>query len=143
MSQELRTIRQQAPEGQRGSRGGWLRSFIQPFMPEVTAGINAVDAALSGDPSAALGQASKLLAAEDSGEPPPPEEPPPEEGPKPPPGEEQKLAFDFTPPQIEAFNELLKIAPGVDSELQQDPSLLDGASNMVNLLKQYYSERSA
>jgi len=165
---------------QQGNRGGILRSLLRPFMPEVSAGIDIASGLLHGDPSQALGAASKAIAEEMTGEEAPPEDPPMDDKVQPgnpdealamdaaPPasggGAEGGMGMaggggggaeemnpnepepdgdqdDFTPEQMQSLNFIAQQFPTWNTELQKDPSLLDGAGNLIKKLGNYYKRQ--
>lgn len=174
MQQQTRVMQQGG--GHQGSRGGILRSLLRPFMPEVSAGIDIASGLLHGDPSQALGMASKAISGamggEDSGE----EDPPmddkvqpgnPDEvlasngGPSQGGGAEGGQGMsgggseemdpnepepdgdqdDFTPEQLQSLNFIAQQFPTWNTELQKDPSLLDGAGNLIQKLSNHYKRQ--
>lgn len=152
---------------QRGGGGGILRTLLRPFLPEVSAGIDMADAALSGHPQNAIAQAAKALSG-DSEETPPAEDPTvdtidqpitigagggaegghgagaghgSEEDPanEEPPGQEEP---DFTEEQLAALHQLDSALPGVSAQFAQDPGLLDGVKGMADKLQAYYRRQA-
>ena len=174
MQQQTRVMQQ--PHQQQGGHGGILRSLLRPFMPEVSAGLDAASGLLHGNPSQALGMASKAIAGEMSGEDSGEEDPPmddkvqpgnPDEalasngGPsqgggyeggqgmggggseemdpnEPEPDGDQD---DFTPEQLQSLNFIAQQFPTWNTELQKDPSLLDGAGNLIQKLSNHYKRQ--
>lgn len=166
-SQQTQQIRQ--PQ-QRSGGGGLLRSILRPFMPEVSAGIDMADALINGgDAGGAATQLVGMLSKGEEEEEPPPgvevekvpdftdnpdkhvlamstsgqggggfpyEESDPDEG------EPDEDEDDLTPEQMTALQQIEKMAPGLDKELQDDPGLLDGAESLVQKLRRYYRQQS-
>jgi len=163
MSQAQQTqVMHQQQQGGRG--GGLLRTLLRPFMPEVAAGLDVASGLLHGDPSAAVGQAAKIIKKNNEGG----EKAPQEEGgitpgkvPQvnpitPPDGQAMAMAGeeanpnepepdgdqdDFTPEQMQSLQMISQQFPGLDGELQADPGLLDGAGNLVSKLNRYYKQQ--
>lgn len=163
MAREVSSRVMQAPQGGGGGGGGLLRSLLRPFMPEVAAGIDMADGAITalsggggGGLSSSLAQASKMLSGGEGGE----------EG-----GEEMseggvdpgevpevnpvmasaedpsqdvgaEEGEELSDEQMAALRQLDQQFPGVNQELASDPSLLDGASNMVNKLRYMYRKQA-
>ena len=48
---------------------------------------------------------------------------------------------DFTPEQMQSLNFIAQQFPTWNTELQQDPSLLDGAGNLIQKLGNYYKRQ--
>lgn len=137
------------------SQGGILRSLLRPFMPEVAAGIDAADSLLSGEGAGdALAMAAKMLQKEDLGE---DEDPPgtveisggtPDEL-----QAEEGLgggqgggsggggSFDFSPPELESLQQITSAFPEWESEISEDPALLDGVMALAGKLKGYFSKQ--
>lgn len=164
MSQAQQTqVMHQQQQGGRG--GGLLRTLLRPFMPEVAAGLDVASGLLHGDPSAAVGQAAKIIKKNNEGG----EKAPQEEGgitpgkvPQvnpitPPDGQAMAMAGeeanpnepepdgdqdDFTPEQMQSLQMISQQFPGIDKELQSQPELLDGAGALVSKLSRYYKRQS-
>lgn len=176
--QQRTHVMHEGGQRQQGNKGGILRSLLRPFMPEVAAGLDIASGLLHGDPSQALGAASKAIAGGmmgeeggDTGEPPMddkvqpgnPDEalamdaaPPASGG-----GAEGGMGMagggaeemnpnepepdgdvdDFTPEQLQSLNYIAQQFPTWNSEILQDPQLLDGASNLLQKLSNHYKRQ--
>lgn len=163
MSQAQQTqVMHQQQQGGRG--GGLLRTLLRPFMPEVAAGLDVASGLLHGDPSAAVGQAAKMMEKSDKGSKKAPQEKDkvnPGEVPQvnpitPPDGQAMAMAGeeanpnepepdgdqdDFTPEQRQSLQMISQQFPGLDKELQSQPELLDGAGALVSKLSRYYKRQ--
>ena len=175
MQQQTRVMQQ--PHQQRGGHGGILRSLLRPFMPEVSAGLDAASGLLHGDPSQALGMASKAISEAMNKKDNKKKEDPPMDDKVQPGNPDQVLASnggpsqgggaeggqgmsgggseemdpnepepdgdqdDFTPEQLQSLNFIAQQFPTWNTELQKDPSLLDGAGNLIQKLSNYYKRQ--
>jgi len=163
MSRQINSRVQQAPQGgSGGGGGGLLRSLLRPFMPEVAAGIDMADGAITalsggggGGLQGSLAQASKMLSGGEGATEYPGKKMSeggvdpgkvPEVNPVMASAETQDMGAEegeeLTDEQMAAFQQLDQQFPGVNQQFAADPSLLDGASNMVNKLRYMYRKQA-
>ncbi len=161
-------VEKKAPPKKKPSLLSFLEPFITAVAPEIGVPLKLAHGAFNavqgkGDIGDSLTQVSELMKGDEGGDPPPPGPPPLEEESTP----EQALAsadqqpsgggmgggsasgmgggespeHDFSPPELASLQQLTKAFPGIDTEIQDNPSLLDGAGNLVAKLKNYYSKQ--